>query len=111
VTPLNRISIQFAVAAVTTLSIVHMAHAADADHGHALARQWCASCHAIDATAPTTRDTPPAFVVIAHRPGVSESSLRAWLVAPHPNMPNFELSREAIDDLVAYIRSLAPPQK
>jgi mono/diheme cytochrome c family protein len=108
VRPLNRISTRFAIAAAATLSLIHEAHAADADRGRALARQWCASCHAIDAAA-TTRDTPPSFVVIARRPGVSEASLRAWLLAPHPSMPDFELSRATIEDLVAYIRSLGPP--
>lgn len=107
----HRIPMRLAIAATATLPFAPMAHAADAAHGHALARQWCASCHAIDAAATTTRDLPPSFAAVARRPGVSESSLRAWLVSPHPNMPNFELSRDAIDDLVAYIRSLAPPRK
>ena len=33
-------------------------------------------------------------------------ALRAFLVAPHPPMPNFNLPREQIEDLVAHIKSL-----
>jgi mono/diheme cytochrome c family protein len=85
------------------------AEAADAARGEALAKQWCASCHAIDAH--VRADSPPDFVSVARRPETSESSLRAWLGAPHPSMPNFDLSRADIEDLVAYIRSLAPPRR
>jgi mono/diheme cytochrome c family protein len=81
-------------------------HAADAANGGALARQWCAGCHAVAADAAVRSDTPPSFVSIARRPGPSEDSLRAWLGAPHPSMPDFDLSRAALADLTAYILSL-----
>jgi mono/diheme cytochrome c family protein len=85
------------------------ADAADAARGEALARQWCVSCHSIDAR--VRADSPPDFASVARRPETSESSLRAWLAVPHPNMPNFELSRADAEDLVAYIRSLAQPPR
>jgi mono/diheme cytochrome c family protein len=34
--------------------------------------------------------------------------VRAWLADPHPPMPNFNLSRQQIDDIVAYLDSLTP---
>jgi mono/diheme cytochrome c family protein len=85
------------------------ADAADVAQGEALARQWCASCHVVGtADAGVRPDAPPSFVGIARRPETSESSLRAWLGTPHPNMPSFDLSRSAVEDLTAYIKSLAP---
>ena len=104
---MDRGSTAFGVAAVAAaLALLPLsARAADIEQGHALARQWCAACHAVEPGAKTTSDIPPSFVSIARRKDVTASSLRAWLNAPHPNMPNFELSRAAIDDLIAYIRS------
>lgn len=84
-----------------------LAHAADVDEGKALAQRWCSGCHVIDKAA-VARDVPPNFAAIAQRPSLSESSLLGWLNAPHPSMPNFELSRGELGNLVAYIRSLAP---
>jgi mono/diheme cytochrome c family protein len=99
-------------AAVLTLGLLVMplapSLAADAGHGEALARQWCAGCHAVGAEAAIRSDTPPSFAAIARRPGTSEDTLRAWLGTPHPNMPDFELSRTALADLTAYILSLSP---
>jgi cytochrome c len=36
----------------------------------------------------------------------TEDELRGWLAAPHPPMPNFDLSRQEIEDIVAYLASL-----
>jgi mono/diheme cytochrome c family protein len=32
--------------------------------------------------------------------------VKAWLQAPHPPMPNFNLSRQEIDDVAAYLAAL-----
>jgi mono/diheme cytochrome c family protein len=85
---------------------VAASYAADAANGEKLARQWCSGCHAVTADATVRSDAPPSFVSIARRPATSEDSLRAWLSAPHPSMPDFELSRAALADLTAYILSL-----
>jgi mono/diheme cytochrome c family protein len=94
------------VVAVIASVVGRPVDAADAARGEALARQWCASCHSIDAR--VRADSPPDFASVARRPETSESSLRAWLAVPHPTMPDFQLSRADAEDLVAYIRSLAP---
>jgi mono/diheme cytochrome c family protein len=98
-----------AIVTAAALLACNAAQAADAVHGEALARQWCAGCHTVGAAEAPTRDVPPSFASIARRPVATEDALRAWLNAPHPNMPDFELSRANIADLAAYIRSLAPP--
>lgn len=81
------------------------AAAGDAEAGHALARIWCSSCHIVD-EAQQARDAAPPFASIAKRHGSDRAWLRAWLTAPHPPMPNFNLSRREIDDIVAYLESL-----
>jgi mono/diheme cytochrome c family protein len=67
--------------------------------GHALAGRWCHSCHGAS-------DAAPPLEAIANRPGTTPSTLRAWLTAPHPPMPDPSLTRGEIDDLVAYLMSL-----
>jgi mono/diheme cytochrome c family protein len=42
-----------------------------------------------------------------NNPAKTETYLKGWISNPHPPMPNFNLSRRTIDDLVSYIRSLA----
>jgi len=74
--------------------------------GKALAQQWCSSCHLV--TREQTRasaDAPP-FMSIAGRPEMEFERLASFLIDPHPKMPNFNLSRQEISDLLAYIRSL-----
>lgn len=81
------------------------AAAGDAAEGLALARQWCAACHLVEAGGSTTEGAPP-FAAVADRPGVTADSLRAWLAHPHPPMPDLALTRAEIEALVAYIASL-----
>ncbi|HEX7970589.1 MAG TPA: c-type cytochrome [Stellaceae bacterium] len=80
--------------------------AGNAQAGHALAQVWCSSCHMVD-TSGQGRDTAPPFADIAKRRTADRAWLRAWLISPHPPMPNFNLSRQEIDDIVAYLDSLA----
>src|SRR5262249_5691458 len=82
--------------------------AQDADNGHRIAERWCSSCHAVDKHA--ANPTPaPAFADIAARHPNDEKWLRAWLMTPHPSMPDLNLSRREIEDLVAYLRSVRRP--
>ncbi|MDH5750752.1 MAG: cytochrome c [Rhodospirillales bacterium] len=76
-----------------------------APNGERLAQQWCVSCHM---TGPGNRgrDTALPFPVIAERPATTAGSLKAFLSAPHPPMPDLSLSRNEMDDLAAYILSL-----
>ncbi len=76
--------------------------------GRAFALEECASCHRV---APDQGSSPkaaaaPDFQAIAHAPGATEMSLRAFLSTPHPRMPNLILSRQEQDDVIAYILSL-----
>jgi cytochrome c len=81
--------------------------AGDAEAGKELALRWCNSCHIVDQSG-RGPDTAPPFPILARRSPNDRTWLRAWLTDPHPPMPNFNLSREQIDDVVAYLDSMAP---
>ena len=74
--------------------------------GHAIAKTWCSNCHVIDDRPTQAGDTAPSFPAIAKRPSTTVLSLEAFLQTPHGQMPNFQLSRQQIDDAIAYILSL-----
>jgi mono/diheme cytochrome c family protein len=98
----------FALTVTVLLAGAGMAQAAgDAGQGHGLARQWCTGCHLVDGDGPA-RDTAPPFPDIARKHGDDRRWLKAWLNTSHPHMPNFNLARSEIDDLTAYLASLAP---
>lgn len=80
--------------------------AADVQNGKTLAKQWCSSCHLIDADQSTGGDAAPTFGATAETAAERNDDLRAWLADPHPPMPNLNLTRVEIDDLLAYIESL-----
>ena len=96
--------------ALALLAPLAPAGAADSVHGASLAARWCVSCHVPGPgmrSGPTT-DAGPPFATIAADPALTEQRLRGWLAAPHPPMPNLNLTRAEIEDLIAYIRGLKP---
>ena len=50
----------------------------------------------------------PPFAGIARREAGNPEWVRAWLAAPHPSMPNLNLAPQQVEDIVAYLQSLAP---
>lgn len=80
--------------------------AGDAANGAAIAKRWCAHCHVTGNDA-AAADAAPPFPAMAADPAYTDRRLQTWLADPHPPMPDFQLSRRNIDDIVAYIRSLA----
>lgn len=81
--------------------------AADADNGKRLAHRWCAACHVVSATQHSvTTDQAPPFATIAKIPGFNAAQVALFLLAPHPKMPDMELSRTEAGDLAAYIATL-----
>ena len=83
------------------------AFAADADNGKRLAHRWCAACHVVSATQHSaTTDQAPPFATIAKIPSFDAAKVALFLLAPHPKMPDMELSRTEAGDLAAYIATL-----
>ena len=75
--------------------------------GLSYAKQACATCHAIrqgDSISPDP--LAPSFDAIANSAGASVISLATVLRSVHENMPNFVLSPNEEDNVIAYILSL-----
>ncbi|WP_448190969.1 c-type cytochrome [Azospirillum sp. sgz301742] len=81
------------------------AQAADPAAGRRIADQWCSSCHVVASRGGT--DAVPTLESIAKDRHRSPDWLRQWLSDPHPPMPNPSLTRAEIEDVVAYLESLA----
>lgn len=96
--------------AVTLLAAATPARAqeaGDARAGRDMAATWCANCHRIAPAGPgPATDAAPAFAAIAAMPSTTSLSLRAFLQSSHRNMPNYQLSQDQTDNVVAYILSL-----
>ena len=91
----------------SVLGLPEMAHAAgDPARGRTLARTWCSSCHTTERDS-VGKDLAPSFPNIAERGRPDQLEAHAFLNAPHPPMPDFNLSRNQIDDIVAYLQRLA----
>ncbi|MCP8940351.1 cytochrome c [Alsobacter sp. SYSU M60028] len=77
-----------------------------AARGKVVAQRWCAECHVVAPEQKTAKADVPPFSAIAER-GRNGSSvpLETFLMNPHPRMPDMQLTRNEVADLVAYIRS------
>lgn len=81
--------------------------AGDPAEGHRLAQEWCASCHTIEPMQPPLPGSiAPSWSAVARMPSTTSLALRAFLLTPHPPMPDLKLTPTQIDDIVAYILSL-----
>jgi len=81
--------------------------AGDPLSGEGIAARWCANCHATATGAPLRgTDGAPPFSTILAKPGSTDAWLRGVLRAPHQNMPDLQLERRELEDLIAYLGSL-----
>jgi mono/diheme cytochrome c family protein len=80
-----------------------------AEAGKLLAQRWCSSCHQIEPSA-AAKDTAPSFASLGVQKDKDPGWVRAWLFNPHAPMQGINLSRQQVDDIVAYLQSLAPGQ-
>lgn len=88
---------------IATLGWAAAAHAAEgsAELGAAIADRWCSHCHVAGGSG---SDTAPPLAILAQ--GRDDAWLRTFLSKPHGAMPDFSLTTQEIDDLVAYLRTL-----
>jgi mono/diheme cytochrome c family protein len=82
------------------------ANAQDPSVGGSLAVRWCMACHVVEPNQGTATDNAPSFREIAVRPGTTAGSLDRYLSLGHTLMPDFSLSSQERNALVAYILSL-----
>jgi len=79
--------------------------AAERAKGQKIAETWCVSCHTVSGGA-SARDAAPPFDLIARNRRFDRDGLLQVLSDPHPPMPKIHLSRQQLDDVIAYIHSL-----
>jgi mono/diheme cytochrome c family protein len=97
---------------LAAIGIVALASSAcaqgDVAAGRQLALSWCTACHVVDVDGHGT-DVGPALPMLLGDGVRTPDEIRGWLSDPHPPMPNFNLSRQEIEDIVAYLQSLENP--
>lgn len=78
-----------------------------AERGHALAERLCRNCHLVDdkpgAAVPAGT---PTFRGIANRTDQTSRRIMDVLIAPHAPMPDMQMSRDEMLDIIAYLDSL-----
>jgi cytochrome c len=95
------------VAAILALALAPPALAqGDVESGRQLAQTWCTPCHVVDLEGHGA-DAGPALPMLLGDGRRTPDEIRGWLADPHPPMPNFNLSQPEIEDIVAYLQSLA----
>jgi cytochrome c len=81
------------------------AQAGNAQQGQQLVERSCSSCHATDVSA-TVGDGAPPLSYIAKDNKARPAWIRGWLMDPHPPMPGIMLSRQQVENIIAYLNSL-----
>jgi mono/diheme cytochrome c family protein len=77
----------------------------DPQAGRDLVRSWCTACHVVDLEGTGADAGPPLPALLAGKQR-SADEIRGWLADPHPPMPNLNLSRQEIEDILAYLEGL-----
>lgn len=86
----------------------HAVETGSIPQGQGLARAACAECHAVEGNDAFSPMFPaPPFRDVAETPGMTATALTVALRTVHRDMPAFILEPDEIDDLTAYILSLA----
>ena len=81
--------------------------AGDPEYGKLLAETWCASCHLVSVNEQSVANADvPTFSSISKRLPDDHDRLAAFIAQPHSPMPNLNLSRQDIRDVLAYIETL-----
>jgi mono/diheme cytochrome c family protein len=98
----------FALLVVLCLPAATLADSPDPQRGKEFAQANCAQCHSIERTGSSPRSPAPPFRELHNRYPVEtlEESLAEGIVTGHADMPEFELSPDQIDDLIAFLKTL-----
>jgi cytochrome c len=93
------------IAVASALAVPAQAAPANADAGRRLVMQSCISCHAAETSKAATDGAPP-LSFVAKDNKQNPAWIRGWLMDPHPPMPGIMLSRQQIEDIIAYLDTL-----
>lgn len=90
---------------------VSIATAGPVDTGRQLVETNCSACHAVGTSGTSPHKSAPPFreVVTRYDPSALEEALAEGILVGHPDMPQFELTPDQIDAVVAYLGSLRQP--
>ncbi len=105
---------RFTLCLIATLcASAAMAQQTDPGPGRRLAERFCTSCHEIrpGETGAGPMAAAPPFQLVARMPSTTQLALHVFLSTSHAGMPNILLTEQEIDELAAYIVSLAPTPK
>jgi mono/diheme cytochrome c family protein len=76
--------------------------------GYQLAKTWCSGCHLVEPGQTVVSELGPNFKSIASMKSTTSLSLHVFLQTPHALMPDWRLTNEDIDGVVAHILSMRP---
>ncbi len=81
------------------------------ERGEALATKLCANCHVLPGGNPAAVPAGiPTFRAIANKPGQSGDHIAQVLMLPHAPMPDLQVTRDEILDILAYLESIRTDQ-
>ncbi|WOJ90227.1 cytochrome c [Methylocapsa polymorpha] len=105
-----RLALLYALAIGSSIAVMTPAFGQDSPgdvaSGRRIAETWCAACHQIDSQGSGANRDAPSFPQVANLPSTTALALNVFLRSSHDNMPNFQLTRQEADDVIAYILSL-----
>jgi len=92
-------------------SPAHSQSYGDAMKGKAFVQSNCARCHAVGVDDDSHMPEAPAFRTLHNRYPIDSlaEAFAEGIVTGHPAMPEFELSIDTINDMLAYMKGLAGP--
>lgn len=81
--------------------------------GKAIAEAHCQTCHAIGRRGASPREGAPVFRALSRRYPVENlaEAFAEGVFVGHPVMPEFRMSPEQIDALIAYLQSVQRPKR
>lgn len=88
--------------ALAMLPTFQLQAAENVAQGRVIAETWCRPCHTTSAAQTSDLAKPFGEIAASRTP----QSITAFLVEPHGQMPNIQLARQQIADVVAYIETL-----
>lgn len=81
---------------------------ASIEDGYLVAQRECSGCHAIGMKGDSPRSDAPVFrhLLTRYHSTTLETELVEGIKLGHPDMPRFQLNPTAVDDLIAYLKSI-----
>lgn len=85
--------------------------APQAEKGLAFATARCSGCHGVEVNRLSPNPASPPFEHVVNKAGLTRETLAYWLRHSHnfPEIMNFEIADDQVDDLTAYMMTLRQP--